>query len=243
MPRFFVDKGAIKDDRIELGAENSQHIVTVLRGRVGDEITVCDGEGTDYNCTLIDVNKKQALAKILEAVENTNEPDLKITLFQGLPKNDKMELVIQKCVEIGVDRIVPVKTDFTVVKLDNKEDKKVARWNKISESAAKQCGRGKIPVVEGIVSFKEAMNSLQSFDAVIIPYEKEKDRGIKEFLSDFKGKSIAVFIGPEGGFSDKEIQLALEKNVSSVTLGKRILRTETAGLVTSVILLYEVEGK
>lgn len=242
MPRFFVDKSAIKDERIELGAENSQHIVAVLRGRVGDEITVCDGEGTDYNCTLVDVNKKQALAKIIDVVKNTNEPDLKITLFQGLPKGDKMELVIQKCVEIGIDKIVPVKTDFTVVKLDNKEDKKVARWNKISEAAAKQCGRGKIPVVENIVSFKEAMERISDFDGAIIPYEKEKDRGIKQFLSDFRGKSIAVFIGPEGGFSDNEIQLALEKNVSSVTLGKRILRTETAGLVTGVILLYEIEG-
>lgn len=242
MPRFFVDKSAVKEERIELGSENSQHIVTVLRGKVGDEITVCDGEGTDYYCTLIDVNKKQALAKICEVVKNTNEPDLKITLFQGLQKGDKMELVIQKCVEIGVDTIVPVKTDFTVVKLDNKEDKKVARWNKISEAAAKQCGRGKIPVVENIISFKEAMEKINSFDSAIIPYEKETKTGIKEFVKGFKGNSIAVFIGPEGGFSQEEISLALNKGATSVTLGKRILRTETAGLVTGVILLYELES-
>lgn len=242
MPRFFVNKNSIFDERIELGPENSQHIVTVLRGRVGDEITVCDGEGTDYICSLVDINKKQALAKIVQVIKNTNEPELKITLFQGLPKGDKMELVIQKCVEIGVDRIVPVKTDFTVVKLDNKADKKVARWNKISESAAKQCGRGKIPVVENIISFSQAMERINEFDNALIPYEKEKNTAIKQFTKSLIGKSVAIFIGPEGGFSDEEIKLALKKNVTSVTLGKRILRTETAGLVTSVILLYEYES-
>ncbi len=241
MPRFFVDKNSIMDERIELGAENSQHIVSVLRGKIGDEITVCDGDGTDYICNLVDINKKQALAKIVQVRKNTNEPELKITLFQGLPKGDKMELVIQKCVEIGVDRIVPVKTDFTVVKLENKEEKKVARWNKISEAAAKQCGRGKIPVVENIVTFSQAVDRAAEFDRAVIPYEKEQSRSIRSFAENCSYKNVAVFIGPEGGFSDDEIKLALSKNVVSVTLGKRILRTETAGLVTAVILLYEYE--
>lgn len=152
-----------------------------------------------------------------------------------------MELVIQKCIEIGVDSIVPVKTEHTVVKLDGKEEKKIARWNKIAESAAKQCGRGKIPVVENVMTFKQAVEKAKSLDMAIIPYEKEEKNTLKAVTKKFKGTSIGVFIGPEGGFSNDEIVLAGENGITSVTLGKRILRTETAGLVTSVILLYELE--
>lgn len=243
MSRFFVDKASIKDGRIDLGTENSNHIVNVLRARAGDEITVCDGDLNDYICILTDVNKKHAVGKIIEKVKNTNEPPIHITLFQGIPKGDKMDTVIQKCVEIGVDRIVPVKTEYTVVKTENKEEKKTTRWNRIAEAAAKQCGRGKIPVVESIITFKEAAERVADFRNAVIPYEMEKERGIREFIKTFKGNDVAVYIGPEGGFSKEEIALAISNNITPVTLGKRILRTETAGLVTSVILLYELEGR
>jgi 16S rRNA (uracil1498-N3)-methyltransferase len=152
-----------------------------------------------------------------------------------------MELIIQKCVEIGLVRIVPVKTEFAVAKLDGKEDKKRERWQKIAEAAAKQCGRGIIPEVGKAMTFAEALADSKACDGRIIPYENETEYGIKKFARGFDGKSIAVFIGPEGGFSPKEIELALADGVTSVTLGKRILRTETAGLVTGAILLYELE--
>ncbi len=242
MPKFFVDKNNIGEKNIEITGDDAKHISTVLRAKVDEEIIICDGYGTDYLCRLIGINKKQVLAEIIKKYENKNEPSLKITLYQGLPKGDKMELVIQKCIEIGVDRIIPVITDNTVVKIGEKAEKKNFRWNKIAEAAAKQCGRGKIPHVDKILSFKEAVEASKTLDGAIIPYENEKQRNIKEFVKSFRGKSIGIFIGPEGGFSENEIKLCEENNISSVSLGKRILRTETAGLVTSVILLYELEG-
>ncbi len=241
MPKFFVDKNSIGEKNIEIIGDDAIHITTVLRSKINDEITVCDGEGTDYICRLVGINKKQVLAKIISKCQNKNEPVLKITLFQGIPKGDKMELTIQKCIEIGVDRIVPVITENTVVKIGDKAEKKITRWNKIAEAAAKQCGRGKIPVVSKIMTFKEAVENSKFLDNAIIPYEKEKNNSISNFIKNFKGKSIGIFIGPEGGFSESEINLCHQNKIISVSLGKRILRTETAGLVTSVILLYELE--
>lgn len=241
MPKFFVNSENIDDHIVTLKDDNARHIGNVLRGKPGDVITVCDGEGMDYQCEIIAVSKKEVTAKIIDIFSNENEPDIKITLYQALPKSDKMELVIQKCIEIGVDRIVPVSTEHTVVKLEGKEDKKLARWNKIAESAAKQCGRGKIPKVDKITDFKTAVTGSAELDGAIIPYEKERENTIKSFVKNFRGKSIGIFIGPEGGFSHGEMEYALSKGVASVTLGKRILRTETAGLVASVILLYELE--
>ena len=242
MPKFFVDKNNIGEKNIEITGDDAKHISTVLRAKVDEEIIICDGYGTDYLCRLIGINKKQVLAEIIEKYENKNEPELKITLYQGLPKGDKMELVIQKYIEIGVDRIIPVITDNTVVKIGDKAEKKNLRWNKIAEAAAKQCGRGKIPHVDKILSFKDAVETSKTLDGAIIPYENERKKNIREFVKSFRGKSIGIFIGPEGGFSENEITLCVENNISSVSLGKRILRTETAGLVTSVILLYELEG-
>ncbi len=241
MPKFFVNSENINDHTITLEGENAKHIGSVLRAKIGDIITVCDGDGRDYECEITEITKKAVTAKITDIFTNDNEPNIKLTLYQSLPKADKMELVIQKCIEIGVDRIVPVKTEHTVVKLDGKEDKKIQRWNKIAEAAAKQCGRGKIPVVDRVMTFKDAISEAVSLDGAIIPYEKEKENSLKTFAKGFKGKSIGIFIGPEGGFSNEEIDFALSKGVKPVTLGKRILRTETAGLVTSVILLYELE--
>lgn len=241
MPKFFVSRENINDHTITLYGDNARHIGSVLRAEAGDVITVCDGEGTDYECSILSVTKDCVTAGITDISTNNNEPSVSITLYQGIPKADKMELAIQKCIEIGVDRIIPVSTEHSVVRLDGKEDKKLARWNKIAESAAKQCGRGKIPPVGRVMSFGEAVKDAVSLDSAIIPYERERERGLKQFIQDFKGKSIGVFIGPEGGFSQKEIELAKKSGIIPVTLGRRILRTETAGLVTAVILLYELE--
>ncbi len=241
MSKFFINE-ICTSNTIDITGEDAAHIALVLRAKVGDHLTVCDLSSTDYECEIEAIAKKNITLKVLNSHPNENEPSYKITLYQALPKGDKMDMVIQKCVEIGVDTIVPVLTENTVVKIKDKEDKKLARFNKIAEAAAKQCGRGKIPTVEKIVTFKEAIEQAKALDGVIIPYEKEEQTNIKSFTTGFKGTTIGVFIGPEGGFSPTEIDQAIQAGVSKITLGKRILRTETAGLVTLVILLHELEG-
>lgn len=240
MPKFFVEKGQIQENQIVLSKEDSKHIKTVLRAKIGESITICDGEGLDYVCE-IDALEENVIARILEKTVCKAEPQTKITLYQGLPKSDKMELIIQKCVELGIDRIVAVSTERAIVKLDKKEDKKIERWQKIAESAAKQSGRGKIPEIgKKVLSFKEAIAEAKALDGALIPYEKEKENGLKSFVNTFTGQTIGVFIGPEGGFSEEEISFAMANNVLPITLGERILRTETAGMTAVAILLYEL---
>ncbi len=241
MAKFFISKDFIKNDKVFLDGENANHLTNVLRSKIGEEIEVSCGDGYDYICKIEKINKDSVICKIIDCFGNESEPNIKITLYQGLPKSEKMELIIQKCVELGIDEIVPVNTDRVIVKLAGKEDKKIARWNKISESAAKQSRRGKIPTIQPIINFDEAISQAKNKDLKIIPYEKEKEKGIKQVIKGFTGKNIAIFIGPEGGFSDNEIKLALENNITPITLGKRILRTETAGFITTAILLYELE--
>ncbi|MGL4789860.1 MAG: 16S rRNA (uracil(1498)-N(3))-methyltransferase [Anaerotignaceae bacterium] len=241
MPRYFISPEWIVKDTATLQGDDAKHLSTVLRVREGEVVEICDGEGTDYNCVVTAVDKKEVQLKIVEKKESVSEPKTKITLFQGLPKADKMEQIIQKCVELGIEKIVPVSTDRAIVKIDKKDgDKKVQRWQKIAESAAKQSGRGIIPEICSVISFKEAISLTENFDGTIVPYEKETTNGIKEFIKDFNGTTVGVFIGPEGGFSEEEIEIAKENGVFPITLGKRILRTETAGMATVAILLYEL---
>ncbi|MEA5083090.1 MAG: 16S rRNA (uracil(1498)-N(3))-methyltransferase [Lachnospiraceae bacterium] len=241
MPKYFVLPENITGDTIVITGEDAKHLATVLRSEEGDCVEVCDGCGTDYCCEITAVDKKEVTLKISEKSPCQSEPKTKITLFQGLPKADKMELIIQKCVELGVEKIVPVATHRAVVKLDKKDSlKKIERWQKIAESAAKQSGRGIIPQIGEVVTFKEAVKFGAMAQGAIIPYEHEEKRGIREFVKGFSGSEVAIFIGPEGGFADEEIALAMENGILSVTLGKRILRTETAGMATVAILLYEL---
>ncbi len=240
MPKFFINKNDISRGQVQLFGEDEKHIKTVLRAREGEEVTLCDGEGMDYHCRIVSLERGVLLDVLSKEVCET-EPKTKITLYQGLPKADKMELIIQKCVELGVDRIVAVSTERSIVKLDKKETKKLERWQKIAEAAAKQSGRGKIPeVCQQVLKFKDAVAEAKTLDDAIIPYEMERERGIRTFVQDFKGESMGVFIGPEGGFADEEIALAQKNGITPVTLGKRILRTETAGMVTTAIVLYEL---
>ena len=241
MPKFFTNKEALSENTAVLTGENAHHILDVLRLKKGDRFTVCDGEGTDYICELERGEKGKVLAKITERRPCESEPELKITLFQGVAKGEKFELIIQKCVEIGVCRIVPVITEFTVVKLDKKEEKKRERWQKIAEGAAKQSGRGIIPSVASPVSFNEAILAAQKLDRAVIPYEKELETSIKTVARTGGFKSLGIFIGPEGGFSEEEIVKAKNAGITPLTLGKRILRTETAAMVASSIFLYEAE--
>lgn len=242
MPKYFTEPENIKDGFIEIFSDEAKHILNVMRMEIGDKLTICDGQSNDYLCRICETGKNCLKAKIEETTKSESEPKTKITLYQGLPKSDKMELIIQKCVEIGVCRIVPVITERAVVKIEKgaKEDKKTERWQKIAESAAKQSGRGIIPAVERPMKFKDAIEEAVKNGEAIIPYENEKDRGLKEFVKNSKAENIGIFIGPEGGFDTKEIEFSVENGVMSVTLGKRILRTETAGIVTSAIVLYEL---
>ena len=241
MPKFFFHKNDISRGQVQLFGEDEKHIKTVLRAREGEEITLCDGEGMDYQCRIASL-ERGVLLDILSKDVCETEPKTKITLYQGLPKADKMELIIQKCVELGIDRIVAVSTERAIVKLDKKETKKLERWQKIAEAAAKQSGRGKIPEIgQQVLKFKEAVAEAKELDGAIIPYEREQETGIRQFVQNFKGESVGVFIGPEGGFADEEIALAQENGITPITLGKRILRTETAGMTTTAILLYELD--
>lgn len=241
MPKFFFNKNDISRGQVQLFGEDEKHIKTVLRAREGEEMTLCDGEGMDYQCRIVSL-ERGVLLDILSKEVCETEPKTKITLYQGLPKADKMELIIQKCVELGVDRIVAVSTERAIVKLDKKESKKLERWQKIAEAAAKQSGRGKIPEIgQQVLKFKEAVAEAKGLDGAIIPYEKEQETGIRQFVQGFQGESIGVFIGPEGGFAEEEIALAQKNGIIPITLGKRILRTETAGMTTAAILLYELD--
>ena len=245
MNRFFIEKDSIHGEFITVTGENHHHMLNVLRLKSQNEIILCDGDATDYLCRIDDIHADHANCHILEAYASPCEPNLKITLFQGLPKSDKLEHIIQKSVELGVHGIVQVETEFTVVKpkkTDGKEDKKLNRLIKISESAAKQSGRGIIPSVHASVPLKKAIQMAQDFDLVIVAYEKEKETTLKSAIKNFKGANIAVFIGPEGGFSPSEIALFKDAKFELITLGTRILRTETASPAVTALILYELEG-
>lgn len=245
MSRFFVSKNDIDaaNGKITITGDDVKHIKNVLRMSPGESVVVCDGEGTDYTARLVSVEKDIVLAAVEEAVKNIAEPDVFITLYQGIPKSDKMDFIIQKSVELGVSRIVPVITERTVVRFDNQKDmeNKRVRWQRICMEAAKQCNRGRIPEVALPVRIQEAVKLAAAAGAGIIPYEKETAKGIKDFLKDNNNAdSISVFIGPEGGFSEKEAEYASGSGVQPVTLGPRILRTETAGVAVISIIMYEI---
>lgn len=245
MHRFFVEEPAMGENSITITGGDVNHIKNVLRMSVGDKICVINGQNNkEYYCEITALGSDTVDTRICEIRESDQELANEIVLFQGLPKSDKMELIIQKAVELGVYTIVPVSTDRTVVKLDaKKEANKRKRWMSISESAAKQSGRLRIPEVTQVVSFKEALEMAGKMDVRLIPYElAEGMEKTREVMSGIQpGQSVAVFIGPEGGFESSEIEKAREIGVQSITLGKRILRTETAGLVTLAMLVYNLE--
>ena len=245
MHRFFVEEPAMGANSITITGGDVNHIKNVLRMSVGDKICVINGQNNkEYYCEITALGSDTVDTRICEIRESDQELANEIVLFQGLPKSDKMELIIQKAVELGVHTIVPVSTDRTVVKLDaKKEANKRKRWMSISESAAKQSGRLRIPEVTQVVSFREALEMAGKMDVRLIPYElAEGMEKTREIMSGIQpGQSVAVFIGPEGGFESSEIEKAREIGIQSITLGKRILRTETAGLVTLAMLVYNLE--
>ena len=244
MHRFFVEPSQIGEKEIVITGPDVNHIRNVLRMRAGEELLAADGQGSEYRCILRELQDSEIRAEICRKLSGSAELPSRITLFQGLPKSDKMDLIIQKCVELGVFRVVPVTTKRTVVKLDaKKEESRRKRWTAVSESAAKQSGRGIIPEISGVQSFREAVEEAGELDVCLIPYEKAENMArTREILSGIPaGASIGVFIGPEGGFEEEEVREAMAAGARPITLGRRILRTETAGMAVLAMLGYLLE--
>ena len=246
MQRFFVEPYQIEEEehRIHINGTDVNHIKNVLRMKCGEDVWISDGGNKEYHCQIEELGEDEVLLHILYAQEPEYELPNKIYLFQGLPKSDKMELIIQKAVELGVYEIIPMATARAVVKLDQKKAAaKVKRWQAISESAAKQSKRLLIPEVKEPVKFSEALKLASDLDVRLIPYElAEGMDGTRRIIQSVKpGQSVAVFIGPEGGFEEAEVELAKEAGFQAITLGRRILRTETAGMTVLSILMYQLE--
>lgn len=245
MYHFFVNQDQIGSDTILIEGTDVNHIRNVLRMEPGEKITISSRESTiEYQCEILEYADECVTARILSSHEADAELPNRIWLFQGLPKSDKMELIIQKAVELGAYAVVPVATKRAVVKLDKKkEETKLKRWNAISESAAKQSKRTIVPEVLPVMTLKEAVAYAAAFEQKFIPFEHaEGIEAVRKHFSEIKaGEQIAVFIGPEGGFEDAEIELAQANGILPITLGKRILRTETAGLAVLSILMFQLE--
>ena len=244
MYRFFVEKYQIHDGRVDITGEDVNHIRNVLRMRPGEEVLISTGDEWEYTCAIERLEEDRVTLRVEDASRPGRELASKIWLFQCLPKSDKMETVIQKAVELGAYTVVPVASSRCVVKLDERRAaQKVVRWNAIAEAAAKQSKRLIIPEVRGVMRFRDALEAAADLDVKLIPYERQDGmEGTRKILNAIRpGQSVAVMIGPEGGFDDAEVQLAREHGFEPVTLGKRILRTETAGMTMLSILMYLLE--
>ena len=241
MPKFFIKKEDINSNKVLITGGDAAHISKVLRTEVGEVLTLCDGEGTDFSAKVTECAKECICLDILDTFPCLAEPNVSVTLFQGIPKQSKMDYIIEKCTELGISRIVPVSTKRSVVKIDDKksEAKKLERWRKIASESVKQCGRGTIPCVTEVMSVKEAIELSKSLDLTLAAYECEEETSIKSALKGKTPKSVGIFIGPEGGLDDKEVEMFKNVNIKTVTLGKRILRTETAGHTVLTAVMYE----
>lgn len=242
MHRFYVNKEDILDGKIIINNEDVKHIRNVLRLNKDDILVICDGENTDYKVKITNINKNEIITEILDIEKTKTESNLNISLYQGLPKSNKMDLIIQKATELGVKEIIPVLTSRTVVKINDKkkESKKIERWQKIATEASKQCRRGIVPKIKDVITFDEMILNIKNEDNIIVPYENEKNKTLKNTLQNIKGNKINIIIGPEGGFDIEEVDILSDINASIVTLGPRILRTETAGLTAIAITMYEL---
>ena len=246
MHHFFVTPEQVKENQIWIEGSDVNHIKNVLRMKVGEELHISDGNNKKYLCEIMSIEATKICLSVKEELMCDTELPSRIYLFQGLPKSDKMELIVQKAVELGVYEIIPVATKRAVVKLDEKKaTKKVERWNSIAEGGAKQSGRNRVPVVTDVMSYKEAIQYAKELDVVLIPYElaegMEETRRIIEGIE--PGQSVGIFRGPEGGCEVEEVAFAVGQGAKAVTLGKRILRTETAGLTMLSILMYHLESE
>lgn len=252
MSRFFVDPSDVTDKYIYLSDQGDlKHMKKVLRMGVGDELDISDGAAWEYHVQIESMSADEARLLILDKQKFAREPELHVTLYQGVPKAGKMEGIIQKCVELGVYAITPVFMERTVVVDKGNFGKKQDRWQKISDEAVKQCKRGIIPEVREALKFRDMVDELSNYDLILFPYENEDDRTIKDCLRDIVQKAAAgegslpkevcIIIGPEGGFADKEAAVLDEAGAQRVSLGRTILRTETAGPAALAMTMYELE--
>lgn len=245
MPKFFVDREQISDGKIQIFGDDAKHISYSLRMAKGQRITVCDKKEREYECVLVGFEENCVTAKILNEKAAPGEPPITIRLFQGLPKGDKLETVIQKSVECGVAEIIPFESAFCVAKAKaDSEARKTERRNRIAEEAAKQCGRGLLPVVKCTLDFESALKMAAESQLALICYEDEAHTTIKQVLAQAKKNpisSISLIVGSEGGFSKKEVDQAKELGILAVSLGTRILRTETAPIFALGCISYEFE--
>lgn len=271
MSKFFVNNCQIQNEMITIKGEDVNHIANVLRLQKQDKIFICDrDEETTYQTEIVKITKDEVECKIIKKITNTNESVIQVTIFQGLPKSDKMEYIIQKTTELGVKAVLPVSMKRCVVKLEGKDaSKKLERWQKIAEVAAKQSGRDMIPKIEDVMKFEKVKEVVSDFDLFLVAYEGEKRNTLKRVLSDIhinrikkeiaKEKEIkleerlytplikeelkiGVMIGPEGGIESEEVEQLKNLGAKVVTLGKRILRTETAPIAILSNIMYEFEG-
>jgi 16S rRNA (uracil1498-N3)-methyltransferase len=238
MPRFFVSLNHINNEKIWIDGEDALHISRSLRMKIGEEITLCDGKNQDYFCIVESITKDTVVAKINTSAICENEPSIDVTLYQGLTKGDKFDTIIQKAVELGVKRIVPVLTERCISR-PNEGDigKKLERWQKIAFEAAKQSGRGIIPFIGNIIPFKQAIAELKDMELALFLYEMG-GQSIKSLINP-KINACGFIIGPEGGFSSTEAELAKQNGITHTSLGKRILRAETASGCVLSCLMYE----
>lgn len=248
MSRFFVPAENVEESSIYIDdREDLHHMMKVLRLSEGDRIEISDSVQWEYQAEITYLDKDGAEARILDKQKFTTEPDVKVTLFQGIPKQGKMELIVQKNVELGISRIVPVFMKRTVVADKGNFGKKTERWQKVADESVKQCRRGVIPEVSGAVKFGGMISELERFDLILFPYENEDGVTMKDVLRKFvssggrKDAEIAVIIGPEGGFSDDEAVEIVSAGGKSLSLGKTTLRTETAGMAAVSMIMYEME--
>lgn len=252
MPKFFVNEEQINNQKIKIQGTDVNHIKNVLREKVGSELIICNEKtGQDYLCEIKEIKEENIICNIKEKLLNNVESNIKVTIMQGLPKADKMELIIRKSVELGVNNIIPIEMKRCVVKLKDKDKiKKIERWQKISVVAAKQSGRNIIPEINQVENLKNICETFENYDIVLLAYENEKENTIKNELKQLKEKNqnknedvkIAILIGPEGGIAEEEVEIARKKGAKIITLGKRILRTETVALNVLSIIMYELEN-
>lgn len=250
MPKFFVKNNQIIDNSVRIIGQDVNHIKNVLRLSINDEINVCNSDlFENYDCIISNIENNEIICKIKNKIESNAESNVHINIFQALPKADKMELIIQKSVELGVKEITPIEMKRCVAKVDDKsKTKKIQRWQKIAETSAKQCGRDLIPKINNIINIKNICNYIQEYDIVLLAYENEENNTFKNEIKTIKDKNmetkdelkIGIIIGPEGGLEENEVNLLESYGAKTVTLGKRILRTETVSIALSSIIMYEL---
>ncbi len=249
MPKFFVGEEQIEHDKIIINNTDVRHIKNVLRKQINDKIEICNqNNGKNYECKIEQINNETITCRILRQIESNAESNIQVDIFQGLPKSDKMELIIQKSVELGAYNIIPTNMKRCIVKIESKEeDKKIQRWQKIAEVAAKQSGRDIIPHISSILTIDDICKDVKNYDVILVAYEEEKQNTLKKELLQLKNLDkqkikIGILIGPEGGIDKAEIEKLKSYDAKIITLGNRILRTETVALNVLSIIMYELEN-